>query len=136
MESTLIKLTNPEFELEFDGKTYRVRKANLDKVVQYYAKVEELSKAKTPATDYVLAAFCIYLVLHSTDANITEQEVLDKTPGDIDVMETLSALGFISPRNMERAKQLQNAVASRLNTEKSSSISPSEQGGVPIPSGN
>lgn len=133
MDSTLIKLVNPEFELEFNGKTYRVRKANLDKVVQYYQKIDELSKTKDPSTDYKLVAFCIYLVLHSVDHSITEQQVLENTPGDLDVMDMLSTLGFINPRKMEKARQLQEAIVKKLTTETSSPMSPKEQGGVQTP---
>ena len=132
-QSTLIKLTNPQFDIEFDGNKYTVRKANLDKFVQYQARVAELIKIQDPAKDVKVTAYCIYLILRDVYKDITEKEVLDKTPADIDVIETLTELGFINPRKIERARQIQEETIKRLITEKSLPTSPKEQDGVQTP---
>ncbi len=129
----LVKLTNPEFELEFDGASYRVRKANLGQAVEYQQKIKELTTAKDPAMDLKLAAFCIYLVLRNKIDNLTEKDVLDKTPADIEVIDVLITLGFINPKKATATKLLQKAVVDKLTSVESSPTSPSAPGGAQTP---
>lgn len=134
MADSLIKLTNPEFQIEFDGKEYMVRKANLDKVVQYFQKVQELQDAKDPAGDFKIVSFCLFLLLKDKIPDLTQDIVAQNVPGDIDVIDTLATLGFINPEKVRTAKNLQKAVIEKLTMPGYLSPSPSEQGGVPIKS--
>ena len=66
-------------------------------------------------------------MIHSVDETITEENVLEKTPGDIDVIDILTKLGFISPRNTEKAKKLEEAVMKKLTSDSSLHTSPNVQ---------
>lgn len=130
-DNTLIKLVNPKFNLEFAGKEYSVRKATLEKTVQYYQRIKELKD--DPACDLKIIAYCIFLVLHDEveRPEITEEFVLNNTPGDIDLMETLTTLGFMNPKKMEIAQKIQGNVIKALTTDSSSPSSQKEQDGLP-----
>ena len=129
-ETTLINLVNPEFDIAYGGQTYRVRKASLDKVVQYTKRVKELQANKDGEGDYKILAYCFYLVLKDKIADLTEQQVIENVPGDLDIQETLVTLGFINPKKMEELKKVQAQVMNRLTTENSSQSSPKEQDGA------
>jgi len=92
----LIKLVNPEFEIEFMGQNYTVRKATLDKVVQYQSYVKEI---KQTGTDANLIAHGLYLLLKDKIPDLTEQTVLENTPGDLNSIEILTKLGFFPKTN-------------------------------------
>ncbi len=113
---TLFRLVNAEFDFEFMGQTHRLRKANLDKAAQYQLKSRELSEKKDPTIDLSLVAYAIYIVLKDKVPEITEAVVRDNTPGDIDVLEVLATLGFISPDKMQRAKLIQEAVVKKATS--------------------
>jgi hypothetical protein len=135
-DKQLLELVNPEFDLKFKGETYRVRKATLDKAVQYQQKVKDLQESKEAGSDLKLIAFCIYIMLKDNLPDLTEQEVLNNTPADIDAMECLAMLGFINPRKVEIAKKLEKLAIDKLTTENSSAISPNEQDGLQTKSEN
>jgi hypothetical protein len=118
METAII-LTNPEFSFTFMDKEYRIRKANLDKAIQYQQKVKELQDNKDSTSDLKLVAFCIYIVLKDKIPDLTEKEVLENTPADIDVMDCLSILGFINPKKVEMTRKIQENLMNRLTTENS-----------------
>lgn len=118
-ETTLYKLVNPKFSFEFNGKQYEVRKANLEKAVQYQSKVAELSSSADISSHLRLVAYCIYLVLKDVEPSITEQEVLDNTPGDIDPVECLTNLGFINQRKAETAKNIEDALLRKATSDNS-----------------
>jgi hypothetical protein len=110
-------LTNPEFNFTFNGKMYRVRKANLDKAIQYQMKVKELSAIKDGSGDGKIVAFAIFLVLkdyEKENPGFTEQYVLDNTPGDIDFIECMTTLGFINPNKVQLAKTIQETLQKNL----------------------
>ena len=119
--SSLLKLTNPEFEFEFAGQNYTVRKANLDKAVQYQEKVKELMGNKDAGSDLKLVAYCIYLILKDQITDLTFEQVMQGTPADIDVVECLVTLGFINPKKAEVTKKIEEAIAKNSTTENSSS---------------
>ena len=105
MDNTLIKLVNPEFTIEFMGKEYRVRKATLDKSIQYQQRVKELKD--DPGIDGKLSAAAIYIMLKSQIPDLTEQMVLENTPGDINPIDIAVSLGFLSPSRMSMVKAIQ-----------------------------
>jgi hypothetical protein len=121
MNDSIYRLVNPEFNLEFAGKEYRVRKANLDKALQYQTKVKELSEEKSEAMTLKIAAFCLYLVLKDSDPTITEEFVWNNTPGDIDPLECMVTLGFMSPKKAETAQIIKGLIEKKQTSDSSSS---------------
>lgn len=96
-----LTLTNAEFPLEFNGKTYQVRKANLRQVMLFQRRVKEITDEKDPAADLRMAAYALFLVLSPLEPSMTEDSVADECPGDLDVVSTLSTLGFMSRQKVE-----------------------------------
>jgi hypothetical protein len=115
-DKTLYQLVNPAFTFSFAGKDYEVKKANLEKAVLYQQKIVSLRDLKESAVDLKLVAYCIFIVLKDVDPSITEDFVFQNTPADIDVGECLTTLGFMSPRRMEQAKQIEEAFKKKLTT--------------------
>lgn len=119
-DTSLYRLTNSEFEFEFNGTVYNIRKANLDKAAQYQQKVKELTEAKDPQADSKIIAFCISLVLQEKDNAITSEFVMQNAPADIDPVECLTMLGFINPKRLEATRKLQEALTKKIVGESSS----------------
>jgi hypothetical protein len=137
MDNTLYELVNPEFDFRFAGKTYHVRKANIEHAILYQKRVQELMEKKEAGVELRLASYCIYLILRESDPNITEDFVAKNTPAEIDVIDILTTLGFMTPQKAEQAKGLQKAMEKLASTSVSSSqSSPTEPGGVPTTSPN
>lgn len=130
MSDTLYTLVNPSFTFSFAGKEYSVRKANLEKAIQYQKKTKELQDAKDVFADLKLIAFCIFIVLKDVEPALTEDFVFQNTPADIDIMECLTTLGFMSPQRKELAKKLEKALENRLTSDNSSPLSPIEPDGL------
>ena len=103
-EKTIYRLVNPEFDFEFMGKVYTLRKATLDKAIQYQTKLKELSGDS--ASDAKLISFCIYIMLKDQNSELTEEIVLNNIPADIDALEVLTILGFMSPTKLNEAKEI------------------------------
>lgn len=99
---TLIKLTNPEFKIEFMGKDYVVRKANLGKVVQYMQRAKELNDAGGASIENgaKIVSYALWLILSACDPSLTEEAVYDNLPGDTEASELLAKLGFINPNRV------------------------------------
>lgn len=95
---------NAPFEIEFNGKTYSIRAANVVDAIAYQKKLQELSDNKSPAIDLELAIYCLYLVLHRSDETVTEDYVKDNCPADVDTIGLIEKLGFMSPQ--KRAQML------------------------------
>ena len=105
-DNSLLKLVNPPFQIEFKGQDYDVHKANLSKVVLYSQRVSELSEAGAKNTDPLLVSYALYLILKDAIPELTEQDVLDNVPGDIEVFATLVSLGFVNPTKAKTLLQL------------------------------
>jgi len=123
-------LVNPLFDFTLGDIKYEVRKASLEKTIQYYNKVKELKD--DPAADLKLVAYCIWLILKEADASLTEEKIQQLVPGDVDIIGVISQLGFINPKKMEMAKRLQEAVVDQLTLPSSLPSSPSELDGNPV----
>ncbi len=118
--SDLTKIINPEFSFSYNGKDYQIRKASLRKVIQYQEKVKELTDAKQVGIDYQLVAYCLYLVLKDIEPLLTEEEVLNTVPGDIEILDVLTTLGFLTPSQKELALKAKQLVTDKLTTLSSS----------------
>lgn len=102
-DNTLFELVNVPQPINFAGKTYNVKKANLEKAILYQTKVKELAEKQDGALDLKLAAYCLYLVLKDVDASITESFVIENLPGDLDSLAVIQTLGFMSPQKRASA---------------------------------
>lgn len=113
-------MVNAEFDYSFGDKVYKVKKASLRMVMEFQRKVREITNLKDAAGELMMAAYAIYLVLHQVDNSISEEEVLDKTPGDIDVVAVFERLGFMSQQKVKAMEILRNALVNQPSGEKSS----------------
>lgn len=118
MDEKLTKLINPQFTFEFMGKSYEIRKATLDKAIQYQQKVKDLKE--DPGADAKIMAYCIYIMLKDQIPELTEDQVLQNTPADLDGLELLCQLGFIHPSKLEVAKAIQAKILNQSTTQNSS----------------
>ena len=125
MDESLQKLTNPEFDFEWNGKTYRLRKASLRMTAAYEARMLQDSKNGIVDTDALRAAYAIYLMLKPHEPELTEDMVLDNTPGDVFVLDLLETLGFMNPTLL--MEKLQSRISK--TTLSSSSPSPTDSDG-------
>lgn len=89
------KLINPEFDFEFCGAVFKVKKATLDKVIQFQNKFNELTEAKDPAIEKKMAVYCIYLILKDVKADATEEWVSQNTP-DVEMADVVEHFGFMN----------------------------------------
>lgn len=108
MEQTLIDLVNPDITLTYKGETLSVRKATIRQVLAYQERRDQIFEEKQRGGDQRLAAFGVYLLLKDKVPNLTEDDVLDNMPGNVNVLELLGKLGFIEPEKLEMMKRLQN----------------------------
>ncbi len=128
MDDVLLKLTNAPFSIEFDGSIYQIRKANLEKAIRFRNKQQDLiSKG---GNDMELASYALWLVLSDVINDLSLEDVINKTPADIDVLSILVTLGFMSPQQAQRAGMIQLELAKRSTGNSSSQESPNEQDGL------
>lgn len=97
--NSLLKLTNAPFEIEFNGKTYQIRKANLEQVGKFMERAAKYTDEKVPITvSWVrLVSYALYLVLSPIDQILTEEFISQNTPGNCNHVEVLTTLGFFTP---------------------------------------
>lgn len=117
--NSIYHLVNPEFEFEFMGDVYKIRKATLDKAVEYQTKIRELNNE--PGSDAKLVAFCIFIMLKDQIPGLNEDIVLHNIPADVDTLEVLSILGFINPSKLEQANKIREILIKKSTGEESSS---------------
>ena len=111
-------MTNVSFDYSFNGKVYQIKRATLRQVMEWQRKLLDMKKdASTP--DAAILVPALYSILHNVDANITEDIILDNTPGDINVLQTLELLGFVSQQKMNN-QTAKNVLANQPSGEKSS----------------
>lgn len=110
-----LKLTNSKVSFEFDGKTYEVERANLNKVIAFSQKTVELSKEKTVGMDERLAAFAIFLMLKDQIEGLTEEQVLDKCPA-VELQEIVISLGFVSQQKMAVLQKMRDLLEKHPET--------------------
>ncbi len=101
-----LSLINAEFPVEIAGETYQVKKANLEKVIQFQTRFSELTDAKDPAAEIKSAAYCLFLILKDAKPEITEEWVLKNLPGDVDFANIIEQFGFMSRQKMTIIKAL------------------------------
>ncbi len=127
MTDSLYKLVNPEFTFEWNGQSYEVKKASLQKVVLYQERARQLAESKDLSWEIKLTAYCIFLVLKDKIPDLTEEFVLDNTQGNIDFVELMVTLGFVNPT---RAEALLRATGKLPTGQASSQESPTGQDGL------
>ena len=127
--NSLISLVSPEFDILFDGKTYRVRKATLDKAVAWQQRVKELGN--DASSNQRIIAFCLYIMLKDQITDLTEDYVMAHTPADIDAMKLMVQLGFLSSTNLEMINKAKAVMLGKLTTDNSSGQSQTKQDGLP-----
>lgn len=137
-DQQLVRLLNPPFALDFRGQTYQVKKASLAKVVLYNERVRQLSEKGAKNVDPELAGYALYLVLKEAVPDLTEEQVMEEVPGDIEVYDTMVALGFVNPSKakalLKMIMEAKKETAKYPITESSLLPSQTEQDGAPIKS--
>jgi hypothetical protein len=118
MDTSLLKLVNPEFDIEFMGKVYHLKKASLRKTMEYQIRAGELKN--DPGSDAKLIAYAFYIMLKDQIPDLTEEIALDNVPGDSDAIEILVTLGFLSPSKIATAKALKDKFLGISTSEPSS----------------
>ena len=108
MES--ISLINPSFSFTFNGKDFAVKKASLTQVIQFQRKAKEIGDQKDAGGDLLIGAYAIFLILNGVDKNITEEYVQENCPGDLDIMDIISKLGFMNQQKAEMARKTRDAL--------------------------
>lgn len=91
---SLIKLTNPSFQIEFDNKIYDVKKATLEQIVKYTIRLKENAGSTDIEVYSRMVAYGVYLLLHEVDPSLTEEFIYKNLPA-VDPLDLLSRLGFI-----------------------------------------
>lgn len=95
-----LKLINAEFPLDFGGETYQVKKANLEKVILFQTRFNDLTEAKDPAYESKMAGYCLYLVLRDVKKDVTEEWVSQNVPGDITMIDVIEQFGFMNQQKV------------------------------------
>jgi hypothetical protein len=116
-DNSILRLVNPEFSCEFMGVVYKLRKAALDKAVEYQTKIKTLKNEE--GSDAKLTAFCVYIMLKDKIPDLTEEIVLQNIPADADTLEILSVLGFINPSRLEQANKIREFLIKKSTGENS-----------------
>lgn len=101
-----LKLINPEFDFEFAGKTYKVRKATLDKIILFQTRFKDLSDKKDPAIESKMAVYCIYLILKDVAPEATEDWVAQNTP-TVEMADVIEQFAFMNRQKVEMLKKIQ-----------------------------
>lgn len=113
-----INLVNAEIPFTFNGQEYKVKKANLQQVIQFQRKAKEVGDSGDAGGDLALAAYALSLVL-SGYPDMTEEYILANFPGDLDSMQILGELGFLSQQKVAAMDRLRNALAPSSGKESS-----------------
>lgn len=103
-----LKLINPQKDFEFAGTVYKVRNANLEKIILFQAKFEELSKAQDPAMQPKIASYCLYLILKDAAPAIpelTEAWVSQNCP-DVEMADVIEEFSFMNRQKVEVLRSL------------------------------
>ena len=128
---SLLKLTNAPFDIEFNGKTYSIRKASLSQFTQFAQRGEQYRVDKIPFVEQwpKLVAYALFLLLSPVDPTLTEEAISQNIPGDTNPMEILTTLGFINPARVKTS--VLGTEEKKPTTDPSLSPSATEQDGLP-----
>jgi hypothetical protein len=100
-----LKLINPEFDFEFAGTTYKVRKATLDKIILFQTRFNQLTEAKDPAISSKIAGYCIYLILKDIKADATEEWVQQNTP-ELEMLDVIEYFAFMNQQKVDMLRKI------------------------------
>jgi hypothetical protein len=108
-------IANIEFDYTFAGRVFKLRKANLRQVIQFQNKLATIIKdtENNASRDLTMVAEALLISLSVTDPSINMDYVLDNTPGDIGVVDTLTTLGFMSQQKVEKLNQMKDSLAEK-----------------------
>lgn len=127
-----LKLVNAPFDITFKGVTYSVNQANLTKAFLFRDRQKQIIESKDNASELKMASYALFLVLKDVIPGLTEDEVSDNVPADIDVLAVLSTLGFMSQQQVDLASQVKKTISEKNQiTEESSPSSQNEPVGLP-----
>ena len=98
----LFDLTNPAIEFDVAGRKFEVKQANLGMLVLFRKYMTTLD-AGDSTQDILLAVKAIYLVLKDKYSDVTEEWLLENLPANIETLEVLVKLGFMTPQKAELA---------------------------------
>jgi hypothetical protein len=97
MSDEAAAVANNEFDFLFAGRVFKLKKANLKQVIEFQKRLIDITKDNAGiGLDVLAIAPALLIVLKNIDPTITEDYILENTPGDIDVMGTLQTLGFMN----------------------------------------
>ena len=111
-------ITNIEFDYPFAGKIYKLKRANLRQVIDFQHKIMAMDKSDSSISVMAVAP-ALLVSLSAVDPTITEDYILDNTPGDIDVMATLQLLGFLSQKKVEIAQKITDSLVKNQTSQPS-----------------
>jgi Glu-tRNA(Gln) amidotransferase subunit E-like FAD-binding protein len=100
-----LKLINPEFDFEFAGTTYKVRKATLDKIILFQTRFNQLTEAKDPAVESKMTAYCLYLILKDIKADVTEEWVAQNTP-QVEMVDVVEQFAFMNQQKVDVLRKI------------------------------
>ena len=100
-----INLINPQFDIEFAGAKYAVRKATLDKIILFQTRFAELAKVNDPALESKVAAYCLFLILKDAKPNATEEWVAQNAP-TVEMADVVEQFAFTSRQKAEVIRKL------------------------------
>ena len=81
--------------------------------MEFQRRARLIIDEKDAAFEPRLAAYIIYLVLHAIDLNVTEDWVIDNSPGDLDFTELVQKLGFVSQQKVKTRERIKDALANQ-----------------------
>lgn len=102
-----LKLINPEFDFEFAGSTYKVKKANLSQIILFQKRFAELTEQKDASIEKKIAGYCVYLILSGVKADATEEWVNGNLP-DVEMTDILEYFGFMNRQKVELLRKVLN----------------------------
>lgn len=105
-----MNLINREMPFSFAGQEYEIKRATLQQVIEFQRRAKEIGDENDAGGDLRIAAYAIFLILNGQDKNITEDFVVNNCPGDLDVMDALAKLGFMSQQKVEAMDRVRNAL--------------------------
>jgi hypothetical protein len=110
---SLIDLTNPAFTFKFADREFQIKKANIEQIQQYLIRLQDLSKDTVLlplVRDLSIVSYCIFLVLHKADKTVAEDFVKENMRGDVDPIQVLTTLGFMTPTQANFLQRAQKKV--------------------------
>lgn len=114
-------IANVEFDFQFAGKVYRLKRANLRQVIEFQRKILAIDKADSTISALALVP-ALLISLSTIDPSVTEDYILNNTPGDIDILGTLQLLGFMNQKKVVAAQKIADSLVEKAQSSGDSSL--------------